>query len=109
MLSKVLTEAGAVVTVAATVRDGLEVLEKVRPNLVISDIGMPEQDGYDFIRQVRAAGYSAQSLPAVALTAFADRGYARSALLAGFQVYVAKPIEPRDLLAVVASLTGRTG
>jgi CheY-like chemotaxis protein len=109
VLGRVLTESGALVTVAASVREALDMVQKVRPHLVISDIAMPGEDGYDLIRQLRAAGHTAQSLPAVALTAFAEKGYARSALLAGFQVYVAKPIEPRDLLAVVAGLEGRTG
>jgi CheY-like chemotaxis protein len=76
---------------------------------LISDIAMPQEDGYDLIRQVRAAGHTAQTLPAVALTAFTDKNYSRSALLAGYQVFVSKPIEPGDLLAIVGSLAGRTG
>jgi PAS domain S-box-containing protein len=109
LVSKVLEEAGAIVTAVGTVADALRAVEKVRPHLLVSDIAMPDEDGYDLIREVRARGHSVQSLPAVALTAFAAKGYARSALLAGFQVHVPKPVDPHDLTAVVASLAGRTG
>ena len=70
---------------------------------------MPGEDGYDLIRQVRAAGLTTRDLPAVALTAFAHKDDRRRALLAGFQVHVAKPIDPHDLTAVIATLAGRTG
>jgi CheY-like chemotaxis protein len=70
---------------------------------------MPDEDGFDLIRKVRAAGHTVQELPAVALTAFANKGYARSALLGGFQIHVSKPVDPQDLIAVVAALTGRAG
>jgi PAS domain S-box-containing protein len=109
LLSKVLTDAGAVVTAAATVLEALQAIEKVRPHVLISDIAMPDQDGYDLIRQVRGKGHTAQLLPAIALTAFADKSYARNVLLAGFQVHVPKPVESDDLIAMVASLAGRTG
>jgi CheY-like chemotaxis protein/two-component sensor histidine kinase len=109
LVSKVLEEAGAIVTAVGTVADALRAVEKVRPHVLVSDIAMPDEDGYDLIRGVRANGHSVQSLPAVALTAFAAKGYARSALLAGFQVHVPKPVDPHDLTAVVASLAGRTG
>ena len=69
---------------------------------------MPEQDGYDFIRQVRAS-YSAKEIPAAALTAFARTEDRKRALLAGFQTHIAKPVDPAELTAAVASLAGRTG
>ena len=78
-------------------------------NVLVSDIGLPDADGYDLIREVRARGFSAKDLPAVALTAFARSEDRRRALLAGFQVHVAKPVDPDELVAVVASLVGRTG
>jgi PAS domain S-box-containing protein len=109
LLSKVLSESGAAVTAAGSVPDALHAIDATNPQVLVSDIAMPEEDGYDLIRQLREKGVDARTLPAVALTAFAHKGYARSALLAGFQVHVAKPVDPRDLLAVVASLTGRTG
>ncbi|HEY1066432.1 MAG TPA: response regulator, partial [Pirellulales bacterium] len=77
--------------------------------VLLSDIGMPEQDGYDLIRQVRSRGRSGRDLPAVALTAFARAEDRRRALLAGFQMHVAKPVDPEELVAAVATLVGRTG
>jgi len=70
---------------------------------------MPIEDGYEMIRRVRSSGVTLRELPAVALTAFASKEDRRRVLLAGFQVHVAKPIDPHDLIAVIASLGGRTG
>ena len=77
--------------------------------MLVSDLGMPEMDGLDLIRQVRGRGHHARDLPAVALTAFVQKEDQRLALMAGFQVHVAKPVDPHDLTAVLASLAGRTG
>jgi len=78
--------------------------------VLVSDIGMPEQDGYHFIREVRRLPSSAGGrIPAVALTAFARSEDRTRALLAGYQIHLAKPIEPRELLVTVASLAGRMG
>ena len=77
--------------------------------MLVSDLGMPDQDGFDLIRQIRAHGHHAKDLPAVALTAFVHKNDGRPALLAGFQVHVPKPADPHDLTAVIASLAGRTG
>jgi PAS domain S-box-containing protein len=109
LLEKVLGEAGAIVTTASSVAEATEVLAKLRPDVLISDLGMPEQDGFDLIRRVRGSGHHPRDLPAVALTAFAHKDDARRALLAGFQVHVPKPVDPHDLTAVIASLAGRTG
>jgi CheY-like chemotaxis protein len=109
VLTKVLGDAGAIVTAAANVPDALQAVERVQPHVLVSDIAMPDEDGYDLIRKIRASGNDAKSLPAIALTAFAHKDHARRALMAGFQVHVAKPVDPRDLLVVVASLAGRTG
>jgi len=106
LIAKVLRDAGAIVTVASSVREALAALAKEVPQVLISDVAMPEQDGFDLIREVRRLGHSVQQLPAVALTAFTMKGDARSALLDEFQIYVAKPVEARDLLAVVANLVG---
>ena len=78
------------------------------PQVLVSDVGMPDQNGYDLIREVRRRGHHPRDLPAVALTAFAHRDDAREAVLAGFQVHVPKPVDLHDLTAVIASLTGRT-
>ena len=76
---------------------------------MVSDIGMPDQDGFDLIREIRGRGLGSRDLPAIALTAFARTEDRRRAMLAGFQVHVAKPVDPDELTAVVASLVGRTG
>ncbi len=78
-----------------------------RPDILLSDIGMPEQDGYDLIRKVRKR-FSGRELPAAAITAFARSEDRRRALVAGFQTHLAKPVDPSELIAVVASLVGRT-
>ena len=109
VLVMVLEQVGAIVTAASSVREAIEALPEARPDVLVSDLGMPEQDGFDLIRQVRAQGYDARDLPAVALTAFAHKDDARQALVAGFQVHVSKPVDPHDLTSIIASLAGRTG
>ncbi len=109
LLAKVLEQAGASVTAAGSAREAMQLLPEVNPQLLVSDIGMPDEDGLDLIRQVRKAGHGARDLPAVALTAFVRKEDQRQALLAGFQVHVTKPVDPHDLTVVLASLTGRTG
>jgi CheY-like chemotaxis protein len=109
LLVKVLSDAGAVVTVAGSVADAMAALAAANPEVLVSDIAMPGQDGYELIRQVRGKGLTAKEVPAVALTAFAHNDDRLRALLVGFQVHLPKPIDPHDLLAVIASLAGRTG
>ena len=109
VLVMVLEKAGAIVTAVGSVREALEALAGTAPDVLVSDLGMPDQDGFDLIRQVRDHGYDARDLPAVALTAFVQKDDARLALLAGFQVHVPKPVDPHDLTSVVASLAGRAG
>jgi PAS domain S-box-containing protein len=109
LLDKVLGEAGAIVITAGSVADALKAMATAQPQVLLSDIAMPGQDGYDLIRELRRGGHTVKELPAVALTAFAHRDDRRRALLAGFQVHVAKPIDPHDLIAVIGALTGRTG
>ncbi|MCA1635837.1 MAG: response regulator, partial [Acidobacteria bacterium] len=88
----------------------LEVIERSRPEVLISDIGMPEEDGYSLIRKVRSAESGlGERIPAIALTAYARAEDGVRALHAGFQVHVPKPVEPVELIAVVARLAGRTG
>jgi PAS domain S-box-containing protein len=106
---KVLQSAGAVVTAASSVTEAMKMIVRTPPDILVSDIGMPDEDGYDLIRKVRAAGHGGRALPAVALTAFAHKEDQRRALLSGFQVHVSKPVDPHDLVAVIGSLAGRTG
>jgi signal transduction histidine kinase/CheY-like chemotaxis protein len=110
MLRAVLELCGAEVTTAESAEAALEIIGRSRPDVLISDIGMPLEDGYSFIAKVRAteAGQD-ERIPAIALTAYARVEDRVRALNAGFQVHVPKPIEPVELVAVVASLTGRTG
>ncbi|MFC0254002.1 hybrid sensor histidine kinase/response regulator [Massilia consociata] len=106
MLAAVLLSAHAVVETAATAQEALALYEGIRPDLVVSDIGMPGMDGYEFIaelrRRERAGGRP--GVPAVALTAYARVQDRMRALTSGFQMHVAKPVEPAELLTVLASL-----
>ncbi|HZL33755.1 MAG TPA: ATP-binding protein [Tepidisphaeraceae bacterium] len=113
LMAKVLGHAGAAVTTAGTAAEAMAALDRKGheplPHVLISDISMPNEDGFDLIRQVRQAGYSAADLPAVALTAFVHADDQRQALLAGFQVHMPKPVDLHELTAVIAGLAGRPG
>jgi CheY-like chemotaxis protein len=105
LLKRLLEECGARVFVAASAAEGLAILRRERPDMIISDIGMPGQDGYEFIKQVRQLKpEEGGKTPAAALTAFARAEDRTRALRAGYQTHVAKPVEPTELTAVVASL-----
>jgi signal transduction histidine kinase/DNA-binding response OmpR family regulator len=108
LMSRVLHDCGAEVRTAGSFQEAIDLLDPFHPEILVSDIGMPEHDGYDLIRQVRTR-LSARQLPAVALTAFARSEDRMRAMRAGFQVHVAKPVDPEELVAVVASLAARTG
>ena len=83
-------------------------LQSQRPDVLVSDIGMPEEDGYALIHQVRALSpEQGGSMPAIALTAYARSEDRLKVILAGFQMHMAKPVEAAELLALVASLAGR--
>jgi signal transduction histidine kinase/ActR/RegA family two-component response regulator len=100
---------GAHVKAAATALEALDTLEGWTPDVLISDIGMPGVNGYAFIRKVREReAESGQQLPAVALTAYAGVEDRAQALAAGFQAHLAKPLEPGELVQVVATLAGRS-
>ncbi len=109
LIRRVLAGSRARVAAAGSVPEALGLIGGQAFNVLVSDIGLPDADGYDLIREVRARGFSAKDLPAVALTAFARSEDRRRALLAGFQVHAAKPVDPDELIAIVASLVGRTG
>jgi CheY-like chemotaxis protein len=108
LLVKVLQEAGAFVTSVASAAEAIAAIAGSNPEVLVSDLGMPDQDGFDLIRQIRALGHHADDLPAMALSAFVHKSDQRKALLAGFQVHVSKPADPHNLTAVIASLAGRT-
>jgi signal transduction histidine kinase/ActR/RegA family two-component response regulator len=105
VLQELFASCGAEVRVAASTRQALEILDRWRPTLIVSDIGMPEQDGYALIRQVRERGpEQGGETPAVALTAYSRVDDRVKILKAGFQMHVAKPVDPTELVAVVASI-----
>ena len=103
-------DAGAEVTTARSGPEALTRLEEgLIPDIILSDIGMPDQDGYEFLQRVRHMTGEAAHAPAAALTALARVEDRRRALMAGYQTHLAKPVDPSELVAMVASLTGRTG
>jgi len=104
LLARVLEGFGADASTAGSAAEALAALPTVRPHVLISDIAMPDENGFDLIRQVRALGYSAKKLPAVALTAFAQPEDRLRVTTAGFQAHVAKPVDPYNLVALIASL-----
>ncbi|MEA5622904.1 PAS domain S-box protein [Nostoc sp. UHCC 0251] len=109
LLTMILGQYGAQVMAASSASDALLALQEYRPHILVSDIGMPQEDGYTLIRQVRALPTEQGGrIPAVALTAYARAEDRTQALLAGFQLHVPKPVNPAELAAVVANLTGRT-
>jgi PAS domain S-box-containing protein len=108
LVREVLREQGADVHVAASAVEGLRMLEELKPDVVVSDIGMPEADGLSLIRRIRALPPDKGGrTPAVALTAFARAEDAQRAFAAGYQIHVAKPVEAVQLATVVANLGGR--
>jgi PAS domain S-box-containing protein len=110
MVSAILKSQGALVEVAASAAEAMAALSRTRPHILVSDVEMPGQDGYELIRQVRRlAPEDGGKTPAAALTAYARPEDRMRALLAGFQIHVPKPVQPAELVAVVASLAGRTG
>jgi PAS domain S-box-containing protein len=109
LTKRVLTGFGAQPEVADGWDEALAILESFAPHVLISDLGMPTHDGFQLIRQVRARGYTYQKLPAIALTAFAGPSDRQKALQAGFQLHLTKPVDPAELSAAIATLTGRTG
>jgi len=108
LIASVLEQCGATVLTAASAAEALEVVRTATPDVLISDIGMPAQSGYDLIRRVRALPpEQGGRTPAVALTGYARMEDRTRALVAGFQTHVPKPIDPTELLIVVATALDR--
>jgi PAS domain S-box-containing protein len=108
LVGEVLRARGAQVYVARSAKEALEKIAAVRPDVIVSDIGMPDVDGYSLMRTIRALPPEAGGrTPAVALTAYARAEDAQRAFVAGYQMHVAKPVEPTRLATVVANLGGR--
>lgn len=105
LLVAVMTRCGATAIEASSSMEGLGQVVTARPDVIISDIGMPEEDGYSFIRRVRKLAADAGGrTPAAALTAYARAEDRRQAMQAGFEMHVPKPVEPAELVTVVATL-----
>jgi CheY-like chemotaxis protein len=106
LLSKMLTNYGAEVKTCASAAEALRTLGEWRPDALVSDIGMPGEDGYELLGKIRAREPERGGrIPAVALTAYAHAEDERRALAAGYQMHIPKPVEPGRLAAAVASLT----
>jgi PAS domain S-box-containing protein len=109
-LKRLLEGHGAEIVVAASVTEALSLFKIERPDMLISDIGLPQIDGYDLVQQIRAGDEAAaRGIPAIALTAYARAEDRMQALRAGYQVHIAKPVEPGELLAAIASFSGLIG
>jgi len=108
VISAVISKSGAEVKTCASVPEALETLQRWKPDILMSDIGMPGEDGYSLIRKVRSLSVESGGLtPAAALTAYAREDDRQQALAAGFQMHVAKPIGSMELISTVACLAGR--
>jgi CheY-like chemotaxis protein len=106
LLQFVLERYGAEVTAAGSAADALAALERSMPDVLLSDIAMPDESGYDLMRKV-AARPGGFVLPAASLSAFSRQQDHEEALAAGFRMHLAKPILPEALVAAVAGLAGR--
>ncbi|HTK92021.1 MAG TPA: chemotaxis protein CheB [Verrucomicrobiae bacterium] len=108
LIRAILVQCGAEVTAVAGVRAALEALDRASFDVLVSDIVMPEEDGYTLIRQVRARGADrGGDIPALALTAYSRIEDRAAAVAAGYQQHLAKPIEPAELAAAIAALAAR--
>jgi PAS domain S-box-containing protein len=109
LVEALLQRAGANVTTALSAADASRELERQLPDVIISDIAMPDEDGYAFIRRIRAsAPKPIAHIPAIALTAFARSEDRSKALAAGYQYHLAKPINGPELITVIAKVLGRS-
>ncbi len=104
IVKRVLEDSNAIVRIAASADEGVKLIEAEQPDVLLSDIGMPGEDGYAFMRTLRQQG---NQVPAAALTAFARSEDRTRALRAGYQGHLSKPVEPSELLATVAALAQR--
>jgi CheY-like chemotaxis protein len=109
LLRVVLESAGAEVTTIASPVAALHEIAMVRPDVLVADLGMPEMDGFELISHVRSSSDPAvRDVPAAALTAFARSEVRTRALRSGFEMHLAKPVDPGELVASVATLVRRT-
>jgi signal transduction histidine kinase/CheY-like chemotaxis protein len=108
LVTTVLEKCGAQVTAVSSAADAFEAIRNLRPDILISDLGMPGEDGYSLIKKVRAlAADEGGQIPAAALTAYARSEDRMRVLRAGFQIHLPKPVDPAELIAVAVNLSGR--
>jgi PAS domain S-box-containing protein len=109
LVHAILSKAGAAVTTCRSAPEALEIFQQERPDVLVSDIEMPEEDGYSLIRKVRAldAAQGART-PAVALTAYGRKEDRVRTLTSGYSMHVPKPVDPGELTTIIASVAGRT-
>jgi signal transduction histidine kinase/DNA-binding response OmpR family regulator len=106
-IETVLAKCGAEVRSCESAAEALEQFREWRPDLIISDIGLPVEDGYALIKKVRAVDERAGQVPAIALTAYATPEDRVRVLSSGFQMHIAKPVEPEELVTIIANLAER--
>jgi CheY-like chemotaxis protein/anti-sigma regulatory factor (Ser/Thr protein kinase) len=105
LISRILADAGAQVSEAPNAEAAMSQIKIVVPDVLVSDIGMAQLDGYQLLRNLRAAGFDSTRLPAIAVTAFARVQDRADAIAAGFQAHLAKPVKAEALIGAVANLT----
>lgn len=105
LLARLLRETGAEIIAAESAAEAIEILQREPVHLILSDIGMPGLDGYEFMRRVRLLdNHAIRAVPAIAVTAYAREGDRQRSLTAGFQLHLSKPYSFPDLTAAIASL-----
>ena len=110
MLVQVLTQFGVNATAVSSVAEALEAIDQTRPDVLVSDIGMPGEDGYDLIRKLRALpAERGGKIPAIALTGYVSSKDRAKSLRTGYQEHIAKPVEPDKLIAIIAGVVKRNG
>jgi PAS domain S-box-containing protein len=107
LIERLLRECQATVMTAASVREAMEQVVREKPDVLLSDIGMPKEDGYALIRRIRALSGEKGQIPAIAVTAYARAEDRATAIQAGYQLHLAKPVEAVKLVEMVASLVNR--
>lgn len=107
LMKRLLESRGAQVTTTPGAQEAMAAISEDAPDVILSDIAMPGEDGYALMRRIRGLPGALAEIPAAAVTAFARPDDRARALLCGFQLHLAKPIDPLELLAAVANLAGR--
>ena len=105
LLSTIFRREGATVTTASSAAEALKLMDEWKPHILVSDIGLPEVNGYEMIGKIRERSEEEGGrIPSIALTAFARTEDRLRALSAGFNMHVPKPVEPAELITVIANL-----